>query len=108
MGTECEVTHEHRYTYVCLCMCVCVEAQLKVAVNINRPTEAAFARRLMQREGGHGWTGPAASEGSKKPVKRRKWGRQAGVHEQGLRLVGKMPQLCADLRAESRCALNAN
>lgn len=50
MGTECEVTHEHRCTYVC----VCVEAQLKVAVNINRPTEAAFGRRLMQREGGHG------------------------------------------------------
>lgn len=30
------------------------------------------------------------------------------VDEQGLRLVGKMPQLCADLRAESCCALNAN
>lgn len=45
-------------------MCMCVGAQLKVAVNINRPTEAAFGRRLMQREGnealavkeGRGWT----------------------------------------------------
>lgn len=51
MGTECEVSHEHRYTNMCLCVCMCVEAQLKVAVNINRPTEAAFGRRLMQREG---------------------------------------------------------
>lgn len=41
----------HTNTNMCLCMYMCVEAQLKVAVNINRPTEAAFGRQLMQREG---------------------------------------------------------